>query len=208
MIKTHNLTFSYSGQQNFRFPDIFCANGDALLITGNSGVGKTTFLHLLGGLLKPASGKILINQQDISLLKARHLDLFRGTHIGMVLQRSFFIESLTVLDNVLLASRTAENHRKPEIMRMFEKLGLKDHRHKLPRELSAGQQQRVGIARALINSPAVILADEPTSSLDDENAFTVAGLLSTLAREAGSSLLIVTHDQRLKSEFKQHISLS
>lgn len=208
MIQTRNLVFSYSAQQNFSFPDIACDDGQALLITGNSGTGKTTLLHLLGGLLKPESGEILINHQDVCNLSASKLDKFRGKSIGMVLQKSFFIESLSVLDNVLLnAWLGTKNKSKNKAMAILETLGLSGHEHKLPRQLSIGQQQRVNIARALINNPSLILADEPTSSLDDENALIVARLLKKLAQEYQSSLVIVTHDQRLKTEFNRQISL-
>lgn len=207
MIQTQNVTFSYSNTQNFQFPDVNCANGETLLITGNSGTGKTTLLHLLGGLLHPSAGTITINQQNIQQLKATQLDAFRGQNIGMILQKSFFIEALSVLDNVVLASWIAKKS-KAKALNILENLGLKEHVHKLPSQLSIGQQQRVNIARALINNPSVILADEPTSSLDDENALIVAQLLSDLAKEYQTSLVIVTHDQRLKEVFNQQITLT
>lgn len=208
MIKTQNVTFSYSAQQNFHFPDMECADGQTLLITGNSGTGKTTLLHLLGGLLQPEKGEILINNQNIQALTASKQDAFRGQSVGMILQKSFFIESLSVLDNVLLASWIAKGVKtKEKAWSILDNLGLKDHVNKLPHQLSIGQQQRVNIARALINNPSVILADEPTSSLDDENALIVARLLSDLAKEYQSSLIIVTHDQRLKTLFNHQITL-
>lgn len=208
MIKTQNVTFSYSAQQNFHFPDMECADGQTLLITGNSGTGKTTLLHLLGGLLQPEKGEILINNQNIQALTASKQDAFRGQSVGMILQKSFFIESLSVLDNVLLASWIAKGVKaKEKAWSILDNLGLKDHVNKLPHQLSIGQQQRVNIARALINNPSVILADEPTSSLDDENALIVARLLSDLAKECQSSLIIVTHDQRLKTLFNHQITL-
>lgn len=208
MITTQNVTFSYGADQHFQFPDIDCPDGHTLLVTGNSGTGKTTLLHLLGGLLKPESGEILINNQDIHQLNASKQDAFRGSSVGMVLQKSFFIEALSVLDNVVLASWIAKGRKdKRQALEILNDLGLKDHMHKLPSQLSIGQQQRVNIARVLINNPSVILADEPTSSLDDDNASIVARLLSDLAKEYQSSLIIVTHDQRLKTLFNRQISL-
>lgn len=209
MIKTENVTFSYAENQSFIFPDINCLEGETLLITGDSGTGKTTLLHLLGGLLKPENGEIIINQQNISSLKSSKQDAFRGRHIGMVLQKSYFIEALSVLDNVVVASQVLPKAQaKQKALDILASLGLSDHIHKLPSQLSIGQQQRVNISRALINNPAVILADEPTSSLDDKNALIVARLLKELAKEYRSSLIIVTHDQRLKAEFNHQISLS
>ncbi|HUH26478.1 MAG TPA: ATP-binding cassette domain-containing protein [Flavobacterium sp.] len=209
MIQTQNVVFSYSEQQQFQFPNIDCANGNTLLITGNSGTGKTTLLHLLGGLLQPTSGEILINNQNIQQLSTSKLDAFRGKSIGMILQKSFFIEALTVLDNVILASWLVKGtNAKQKALEILDNLGLKNQVHKLPNQLSIGQQQRVNIARALINNPSVILADEPTSSLDDENALIVARLLQDLAKKHQSSLIIVTHDQRLKALFNHQISLS
>lgn len=209
MISTQGVTFLYPPNHSFKFPDITCNSGETLLITGNSGTGKTTLLHLLGGLLKPQSGNISINNQDISSLNATALDKFRGQSIGMVLQKSFFIQSLTVIENVVLASWIAKGKKAQEkVTELLTELGLKEHLHKLPHQLSIGQQQRVNIARALINNPSVILADEPTSSLDDENAHIVAELLNNLAQKYNSSLIIVTHDQRLKAMFKNQISLS
>lgn len=208
MITTQNVMFSYDSAHAFRLPDIQCPDGQTLLVTGNSGTGKTTFLHLLGGLLEPREGEILINDQKIQELSASARDTFRGNQIGMVLQKSFFIEALSVLDNVLLAPWITQGRKaKQQALELLDYLGLKDHVHKLPSHLSVGQQQRVNIARALINSPSLILADEPTSSLDDENAFLVANLLNALAKEYRSSLVVVTHDQRLKALFKHQIAL-
>ena len=209
MIQTENVTFSYATNQNFKFPDLECADGETLLVTGNSGTGKTTLLHLLGGLLKPTSGTITINKENILKLNNANLDAFRGKHIGMILQKSFFIEALSVLDNVVLASWIAKGSKATDkALKILSDLGLQDHVHKLPSQLSIGQQQRVNIARALINNPSLILADEPTSSLDDENALIVARLLNNLAKEYQSSLIVVTHDQRLKEVFNRQINLS
>lgn len=208
MITTQNLQFSYNSKQNFSFPDLSCKSGETLLITGSSGKGKTTLLHLLGGLLSPTSGTIQIDGTEISNLSPSKLDAFRGKNIGMVLQKSYFVEALTVLDNVILASWLATgNKAKEKAIQLLTQLDLANQIHKLPAQLSIGQQQRVNIARALINNPKVILADEPTSSLDDENAQIVAELLSNLANEHQAALIIVTHDQRLKTQFTNAINL-
>lgn len=209
MIYTKKITFSYDNTLEFSFPDIVCNEGETVLVTGSSGVGKTTLLHLLGGLLRPKTGEISIDGTAIHFYSERKLDRFRGENIGLVLQQSHFIEAFTVLENVTLASWLATGEQKREkAMQLLEHLDLSNHLHKLPSQLSIGQQQRVSIARALINEPKLLLADEPTSSLDDENAFKVADLLEQLAIEFKTALIIVTHDSRLKERFLNQISLS
>jgi putative ABC transport system ATP-binding protein len=209
MIAVKNLTFAYNQNSPLKFPDFSCNASETLLITGNSGVGKTTLLHLLAGMLRPLSGEILFDGNDISLLPNRVLDKFRGENIGVILQQNHFVESLSVLENVILASWLANGKKKTEeVKAILEHLDLANHFYKLPSQLSVGQQQRVSIARALINKPKLILADEPTSSLDDNNTQKVASLLENLAKEYQTSLVIVTHDSRLKDRFKNQISLS
>lgn len=209
MIQTKSVKFSYNSVTSFQFPDIRCEEGETCLITGGSGKGKTTLLHILGGLLRAESGEVIINDANIEQFSERKLDHFRGKNIGLVLQENHFIESFTVLENVTLASWLATGKQAREKAKdLLEHLNLKEQLHKLPSQLSIGQQQRVSIARALINEPKVLLADEPTSSLDDENAFKVADLLEKLAIEYKTALVIVTHDSRLKERFKNQISLS
>jgi len=208
MVVTQNIRFSYGKSTDFSFPDVTAAAGETLLITGGSGKGKTTLLHLLGGLLRPASGKILIDTVDIAQLPDRKRDRFRGQNIGIVLQQSHFVAALSVIENVALASWLATGKQAAQKAReLLTQLGLDAQLDKLPSQLSIGQQQRASIARALINSPKLLLADEPTSSLDDENAVIVADMLSALAAQFGTALIIVTHDQRLKDRFPNQISL-
>lgn len=208
MISTRNLRFTYGKGTDFSFPDITAIPAETLLITGGSGRGKTTLLHLLGGLLRPQQGEVIIGDTNIAALSEKQLDHFRGKNIGIVLQQSYFVAALSVLDNVVLASWLATGKEaKEKAITLLTDLGLKEQLHKLPSQLSIGQQQRVSVARALINSPKLLLADEPTSSLDDENAYIVADLLSALAKQHGTSLIIVTHDQRLKDRFKNQIAL-
>ncbi|MEP6713772.1 MAG: ABC transporter ATP-binding protein [Ferruginibacter sp.] len=209
MLQTTNIKFSYNPDTLFRFPDISCADSKTLLITGSSGKGKTTLLHLLAGILKPTAGNININATDITTLKAKKLDHYRGQHIGMVFQQSHFVASLSVLDNVMLAQYLSGRKRdSKQALVLLESLGVASQKNKKPSQLSIGQQQRVSIARALINNPAVLLADEPTSSLDDENCFAVARLLQQQAIQFNTALVIVTHDSRLKQLFHQSIALS
>lgn len=209
MIVTKDVTFFYNATTQFAFPDVKCNPSETLLITGNSGKGKTTLLHLLAGLLRPKKGEISIDDTNVSQLSEKKLDQFRGKNIGLILQQSHFISSLSVLDNVVLASWLASGKKATEkAKQLLLDLDLESQMHKLPSQLSIGQQQRVSIARALINEPKLLLADEPTSSLDDENAMKVADLLEKLAKDYNASLIIVTHDQRLKNKFANQIHLN
>ena len=209
MIYTKDLKFSFNEKTTFAFPDLKNEAAETLLITGNSGKGKTTLLHLLGGLLRPHSGTISIQDTTISSLSEKDLDQFRGKNIGLVLQQSHFVASLNVLENVVLASWLATGKKATEkAVALLKELDLEDQMYKLPSNLSVGQQQRVSLARALINEPKLLLADEPTSSLDDENAAKVADLLAHLTKEYNASLIIVTHDQRLKDKFANQVNIN
>ncbi len=208
MIVSKNLTFQYNAKTRFDFPDLNCQSGETLLITGKSGKGKTTLLHLLAGLIKPLSGEIIIDNVDFVKLSESKSDQFRGNNIGLVLQQNHFIASLSVLDNIILASWLPSGEKKKQqAVELLEQLDLIGQAEKLPSQLSVGQQQRASIARALINNPKVLLADEPTSSLDDHNAKKIAEMLSNVAQKYGAALIIVTHDQRLKDTFTKYIEL-
>ena len=208
MISTKNITFSYNKDQTFIMPDLFCQAGSTILVTGNSGKGKTTYLHILAGLLKPNSGEIVIDNKEITHLKGSKADKFRGKNIGVVFQKSHFIASLSVLENLEMASwlATGKKH-KVRAKELLQKLDIAEQAHKLPSQLSVGQQQRVSIARALMNEPKVLLADEPTSSLDDKNADNVIELLENLSKEYKTALIIVTHDSRIKQKFTNQITM-
>ena len=208
MLKTYSLQFTYDDDNRFQFPDIEANKSEHLLIIGSSGKGKTTFLHLLAGLLRPKSGKIEVGGVDITQLSKQKLDQFRGKNIGIVFQKSHFVASLNVKDNLLLAQYLAgEAQDLKRVKHLLERLNLSNKLNNKPSELSQGEQQRVAIARALLNKPNIILADEPTAALDDANCFEVIDLLKEQASEAGASLVIVTHDQRLKDVFKEQIEI-
>lgn len=208
MISTKDITFSYHKDHVFHMPDVFCQAGNTLLVTGNSGKGKTTYLHILAGMLKPTSGQITIDGIDITTLSEQQTDAFRGKNIGVVFQKTYFIASLSVLENLEMASwlATGKKHTK-RAKDLLLKLDILDQATKLVSQLSVGQQQRVSIARALMNKPKVVLADEPTSSLDDKNAEKVIDLLENLAKEYQAALLIVTHDSRIKQRFTNQITM-
>ncbi len=207
-VATKNLHFQYNGSPLIKFPDLYLPNNEKQLILGQSGKGKTTFLHLLAGILKPSSGSIKLGETEITSLKNRELDRFRGTNIGLIFQRSYFVKSITVKDNLLLAQKLAgKKEDLGRIRAVLQQMDVLDKLNKLPSNLSVGEQQRVSIARAVINEPAVILADEPTSALDDFNAERVAQLLENTALSYGANLIVVTHDQRMKERFKNVLEL-
>ena len=208
MLETRQLRFSYDNNNALNFPDIVCKRGEQWLLLGQSGSGKTTLLHLLGGLLSPKSGSININDKDISILRGGALDHFRGQNIGLIFQTAHFVRALNVEENLLLAQQLAGNKTDKSLVHSFlEKLNLSHKLKSRPDELSVGEAQRVNVARALINRPPVILADEPTSALDDKNAEEVIQLLEKQAKKANATLLIVTHDGRLKNYFHNQIVL-
>lgn len=209
MIQTKNITFTYPKGETFQFPDLECKPQETILITGNSGKGKTTYLHLLAGILMPTSGEIIVENTNINVLSSKNLDNFRGKNIGLVLQQSHFIASFTILENLVLASWLVSKKKAfTKAEELLKLLDLELYKNKLPSQLSVGQQQRVSIARALINNPKVVLADEPTSSLDDQNALIVSDLLENLCIKYNAALIIVTHDSRLKEKFSNQIVLS
>ena len=209
MLQTENLVFQYEkNKRTFNFPNITIGNQENLLILGKSGIGKTTLLHLLSGLLKPSKGKIFIDKIDISTLKNNKLDTFRGEKIGLVFQKKHAIQSLNVLENLqarlFFSEKSIENQK---IEDLLVQLGLAElKKHKI-NQLSEGQLQRLGIALAVIHDPQIILADEPTSSLDDENCKIVIELLINQAKQSNANLIVITHDHRIKSFFQESITL-
>lgn len=208
MISTQNLTFSYNSEKRFSFPDFTCHDHETMLILGQSGKGKTTFLHLMALLLKPTGGHIQINNQEISQLSVSKAAEFRAKNVGIIYQKPHFVHALTVKENLLLANYLGNQPQaKQRAEQLAESLGFSEHLHKKTTQLSQGEQQRVSIARALMNKPSVILADEPTSSLDDENCLKVVELLKTQITEIQASLVVVTHDQRLKDVVEKRINL-
>lgn len=200
MIVVSSLSHRYGSDKILRFPDFVIRKGDACLLLGNSGSGKTTLLHLMGGLLKIQPGKIEIAGIDLGEMSEAARDSFRGKNIGFIFQRNHLISSLSVYKNILMSPYLAnllQDER--QIREVLEQLGLWEKRASHIHELSQGQAQRVAIARAVLNKPAVIFADEPTSALDDESCERVMRLMLEICRMYSSTLVIATHDQRLRS---------
>ncbi|MFT4758334.1 MAG: ABC-type lipoprotein export system ATPase subunit [Paraglaciecola sp.] len=208
MLRTENLGYAYDSQTRLNFPDINCQTGEHWLLLGNSGCGKTTLLHLLGGLLTPKDGQVTIGETALNKLSGAKRDQFRGQNIGIIFQTSHFVRALTVGENLGLAQQLAgKKVDKKRIQTLLDRLNIDHKLNAKTSSLSQGEQQRVAIARALINQPKVILADEPTSALDDKNTEEVIQLLEESAREVNATLLVVTHDGRLKNRFKNSIQL-
>ncbi|MEM9986289.1 MAG: ATP-binding cassette domain-containing protein [Bacteroidota bacterium] len=208
MLKTTEIHFTYPHASSLSFPALEAGSGNPLLILGRSGVGKTTLLHLLAGFLRPKQGEIWIEDTNLASLSEEKLDRFRGQQIGVIFQQAHFVQSLKVGQNLMLtqylAQRPIDKSRAQDIL---TSLGLV-HKWQTPtHQLSLGEQQRISIARAVINRPKLLLADEPTSALDDQSTEEVISLLQQSAQEAQAALVIVTHDQRLKDRFENQIEL-
>jgi ABC-type lipoprotein export system ATPase subunit len=208
MFKAEGLVQRYSTDTTIHFPDWTVAQGEHWLLTGPSGAGKTTLLHLLGGLLRPDGGSLFIAGKDMLSLSGAQRDAFRGKHIGIVFQQPHLIDTLTITENLLLAQYFAGNKQdKAYCRQLLSHLGL-ERPDAYPNTLSQGQMQRVSLARAIINKPSLLLADEPTASLDDENALQVLAMLQECAQQEGASLVIATHDSRIKERIHAHFNLA
>jgi len=208
MFQIENLKAGYNGKAVVDISAMSLNSGEHCLILGKSGTGKTTLLYALAGLLSPISGSIRVSDQEITKLNKSALDAFRGKNIGIIYQTLHMAGALSVLENLLLvqyAADTAQDSKKAE--KLLAQLGLLDYRHRKPETLSQGQQQRVAIARAAMNSPKIILGDEPTSALDDETCETVMPLLLEAAKASNASLVVATHDARIKKYFQKTITL-
>jgi len=208
MLHIEHLKAGYGDRVIVDIPSLQLAESEHCLILGKSGSGKTTLLYAIAGLLTPLAGCVRMGDTDITSLSASARDTFRGKHIGIIYQTLHMVDALTVLENILLvpyAARLKQDVQKAEML--LQQLGLFDVRHRSPASLSQGQQQRVAIARAAIHGPALIVGDEPTSALDDESCATVMQLLLDTAKTAGASLLVATHDQRIKKYFAKTITV-
>ncbi|MBW3469984.1 ABC transporter ATP-binding protein [Arthrospiribacter ruber] len=206
MLEAKNLEFYYQENQKFNIPDILLKPGEQLLIIGASGSGKTTILNMLGGLLKPLKGEINIDGTSLYSLSGAKLDKFRGKNIGIIFQKPHILAPLTVEENLKLANFFSGKN-SDKIDGILKELGIFEKKKSRVNTLSEGEAQRVSIARALANSPKLILADEPTASLDDANAATVVKLLKEQAEKFNAALVIVTHDQRVKDHISNQITM-
>ena len=205
VVNTHELTRVFgSGDTAVTAVDqvsLQVATGELVLIKGPSGSGKTTLLSLIGGLLKPTSGSVEIEGRDITAMGSRDQASLRAHRIGFVFQAYNLLSALSVEENVLFPARllgkiTAAQHERAAAL--IEEMSLQHRRHALPGQLSGGEKQRVAVARALMNDPPLVLADEPTGNLDSQRGQDVAMVLHELAKEQGRAVVIVTHDPRIE----------
>ena len=198
MIRTRQLAYAYAGGPTLRFPDVDVAQGRVLLLSGPSGCGKSTWLALVAALMAPTSGELVVADQALGALKNAAADAWRARAVGFLPQKLHLSAALTVQQNLgLVFWATGLPEDAARITAALSALGVQDLAQRKPAQLSGGQAQRVALARAVLLQPRVILADEPTASLDDEAAADAVGLLLQTARAQGATLVIATHDARV-----------
>lgn len=208
MLTVRDLVAGYGKTQVARLPWLSLAGGEGALLLGPSGAGKTSLLLAMAGLAQVMGGDIEIGDQNLARLDGRQIERFRAAHIGFVFQDLHLVTGLSVLDNVLLAPFAAGRPQdRGRALELLDRLGLAGAAKRPAETLSRGQAQRVAIARALLQTPRLVLADEPTASLDDAACERVADLLLEGARETGAALLIATHDQRLRARIGQVVEV-
>ncbi len=200
MIDIRNITKSFGSLQVLKGIDLTISKGEVVSIVGPSGAGKTTLLQIIGTLDQPDTGTVLVDGTDITTLKEKQLSEFRNKRLGFVFQFHQLLPEFTAIENVMIPAFIAGRTNKEAKARAEELLlfmGLKDRAHHKPAELSGGEKQRVAVARALVNNPAVILADEPSGSLDTKNKQELHQLFFDLRDKFGQTFVIVTHDEEL-----------
>jgi len=200
MIKANNIHLNYGDLEVLKGVNIHIKKGEFVSIIGASGAGKTTLLQILGTLENSTNGSVLINDTDITKLSDKELSKFRNKNIGFVFQFHNLLAEFTALENVCLPAFIAGKNRKnteKRAMELLTLLNIENRSSHKPSELSGGEQQRVAVARALINNPSIILADEPSGNLDSENALSLHNLLLKLNKEMAQTIVVVTHNKDL-----------
>jgi len=200
VLKAEGIEKSYNTLQVLRGINLEVKQGEIISIVGASGAGKSTLLHILGTLDSADKGKVIINETETGILRGKKLSSFRNTHIGFVFQFHHLLPEFTALENVCLQAyiggkKKRESEEKAK--QLFEILNLSERAEHMPNELSGGEQQRVAVARALINSPSVVLADEPSGNLDSHNAEKLHQLFFDLRKELNQTFIIATHNEKL-----------
>ena len=205
MIVTDALSFAYPGQAPLHFPDVKVPQGALLLLTGASGCGKSTWLALVAGLVPPMGGHLCVAGQDLALLRGSQMDKWRASAIGFLPQKLHLSAALSISKNLELAQWAAgQTPDAKAIARCLTSLGVHDLAHRKVSQISGGQAQRVALARAVLLQPQLILADEPTASLDDDAAESAVQLLLQTAQAHGAGLVIATHDARVACMLNTH----
>ena len=202
MIQIENLTKSFGDLQVLKGVNLTIEKGEVISIIGSSGAGKTTLLQLIGTLDKPTGGTIRFNGEELGRLNSKRLAAFRNSHIGFVFQFHQLLPEFTALENIVIPALIAGRKRseaEAEAMQLLQVMGLEERAHHKPAEMSGGENQRVAVARALINHPDVVLADEPSGSLDSKNKEELHKLFFDLRDRYGQTFVIVTHDETLAS---------
>ena len=208
MIRVRGLSHRYGAAAALDLQAWDVAAGERWLVIGPSGSGKTTLLHVIAGLVRPSAGEVRVHDADLGSMAGARLDRWRGATVGIVLQALHLVKHLSVRDNLRLAQYLA--HLPQEDARVAETLaalGVADKAARRPAELSQGERQRVAIARAVVNRPKLVLADEPTANLDDAAAAKAVDLLSEQAARHGATLIVATHDARVKGKFRDRLEL-
>ncbi len=200
MIEVKNIWKTFGELEVLKGVNLKVEKGEIVAIIGKSGAGKTTLLQIIGTLDRPTSGQVLIEGEDVFALNDAKLAAFRNKHIGFIFQFHQLLPEFTALENVCIPAmiaREKETEYKARAEKLLSDLGLQDRMNHKPNELSGGEKQRVAAARALMMSPDIILADEPTGSLDEKNKKELSDLLLQLRKEYGQTILLVTHDKEL-----------
>lgn len=202
MIEVKNIHKSFGDLEVLKGVNLTVQKGEIVAIVGKSGAGKTTLLQIIGTLDQPTQGEVLINGERLMTKGEKELAAFRNKHIGFIFQFHQLLPEFTALENVCIPAmiaREKESDYKARAVQLLTELGLKDRMNHKPNELSGGEKQRVSAARALMMKPDIILADEPTGSLDTQNKKELSDLLLKLRKEYGQTILLVTHDKELAS---------
>ena len=199
MLKCENISFDIDGHNLFSNINLNLKNQEDLLITGPSGIGKTTLLSILCGLQKPTNGSIIYNDIDLYNLAENEVDNFRGKNLGIVFQNFNLINSFTVKQNIEIAANAIGTKSSEQYFNLLDRVGLADKSHIKVANLSIGEKQRLAVARAFVGEPQWIFCDEPTSSLDDKNANIIANLIKEESSRCKASLVLITHDSRIQT---------
>jgi lipoprotein-releasing system ATP-binding protein len=210
MIQLEGITKSFGSLHVLKGIDLTINKGEVVSIVGPSGAGKTTLLQIMGTLDKPDSGRIILNGTEVNRLKEKELSAFRNKEIGFVFQFHQLLPEFTALENVMipaLIQGVSASEAKKKATEMLDFLGLSERASHKPAELSGGEKQRVAVARALINHPAVVLADEPSGSLDTQNKIELHRLFFDLRDKLGQTFVIVTHDEELAAQTDRTIHM-